>query len=255
MEKDKNLTCALFVSCHCGRATWRDGLCIYHHPQCVKDPQCRKKLTFQHNCVGCKLPGGEAVDTPLVLSNSKIYGPLIVDTVSGDIELNGVRGVELYVHNVRGRILARSSKFRHVYIDRIVGEIDLSRGKFQSLIILSAEGGITLTKTKVSGHIYIAESKGVLTSTKITAAGDLTIEKYIGNVLINGVVNSVRFWKVRGGVDLSNIKTEEIYFVECEIDRLDLTDTEINRQLIAVSSKFAGMRINKREMFTKIKIL
>lgn len=88
--------------CFCGRPARESGFCEYHDPQCVRDPKCRAKLVFTPSCERCHLPGGEASGIAPRLRETHIHGPLVVETVVGDVELEGARGVDVYIYSVRG---------------------------------------------------------------------------------------------------------------------------------------------------------
>jgi hypothetical protein len=95
----------------------------------VKEPGCRRLLVFTPDCERCNLPGGEVSGAPPRLREARIYGPLFVEFVTSDVDLEGARGLDLYIYSVRGNVRLGGAKFRQVYIDGVLGEVDFSGGR------------------------------------------------------------------------------------------------------------------------------
>jgi len=150
------------VSCFCGRPVRSSGFCIYHDPQCVKDPSCRRLLSFTPDCERCHLPGGEVSGAPPRLREARIHGPLIVETVTGGVDLEGARGVDLYVYSVRGDVRLVGARFRHVYIDRVLGVVDFSGGRADSFVAVAVDGGVRARGAEVRGRLHVVGSSGFL---------------------------------------------------------------------------------------------
>jgi len=205
------------VYCFCGRPARDSGLCEYHDPQCVKDPKCRAKLVFTPHCEKCHLPGGEASGVAPRLREAHIHGPLVVETVVGDVELEGARGVDVYIYSVRGVVKMRGAKFRHVY----VGEVSS----------LSARGA------SVTGELVVERAKG-----GVAAAGARAY--------------SLTVYKAGGVVDLSNVVVEgDIFIIEAAGDRLDLSGAEVGGRVYIMESKFGGVRIDRADLIKRIVVL
>ena len=139
------------MRCFCGRPARGGGFCIYHDPQCVKNPACRRMHAFTPDCERCHLPGGEASGVPPRLREARIYGPLVVETVAGDVELEGARGVDLCIYSVRGDVKLAGARFRHIYIDGVVGSVDFTNGRADTFVAIAVNGRLAATGARIGG--------------------------------------------------------------------------------------------------------
>jgi len=241
------------MQCFCGRPALDNGLCIYHDDSCVKDPRCRKKLVFAIDCELCHLPGGEVSGAQPRLRGAKIHGPLLIESVAGDIDLREARGRDLIVYNVRGGVLLTSSRFTHVYVDLVLGEVAFSQGRAQSFVASRVEGRVDLSKAVMRGHVLIYDTKGVIDIRGAAIAGEFIIDRHKGGVSLGARAYSITIARVKGDVDISGAEVEgDIYVLESEGDRLDLSGVEVGGRVYILESSFSGVRVDKAEVLKKI---
>jgi DUF4097 and DUF4098 domain-containing protein YvlB len=98
------------------------------------------------------------------LREARIHGPLIVETVTGGVDLEGARGVDLYIYSVRGDVRLVGARFRHVYIDTVLGVVDFSGGSADSFVAVAVDGGVRARGAEVRGRLHVVGSSGVLRS-------------------------------------------------------------------------------------------
>ncbi len=244
------------MSCFCGRPAGSNGLCIYHDPQCVRDPSCRRLLSFTPDCERCYLPGGEVSGVLPRLREARIHGPLIIETVTGDVDLEGARGVDLYIYSVRGDVRLAGARFRHIYIDRVLGVVDFSGGRADSFVALSVDGGIRAKGAEVRGRLHLVDSSGFLDAEGASAVGEVLVDKFKGTLSLGVRAYSLELVRISGAVSLAGASAEgDIYVVESTGDRLDLSGVEVGGRLFLLASKFGGVRIDKPELLKKIVVL
>lgn len=241
------------MSCFCGRPAGPDGRCPYHSDNCVKDPICRKKLVFTAHCEECHLPGGEITGESPLLKKAKIHGPLFIETVAGDIHLEGARGRDLYIYNVRGNIHLSNGRFSHVYIDVVLGHVDMAGGKAGGLILARTQGVINMSRLRAGGHIYVGESSGLLDLSGATAAGEIAVEKFRGDVKAGAKAHGISLQGVRGSIILAGAAVDgDISILDSQGERLDLSGVEIGGRIFLINSKFGGVRIDNPAVLKKV---
>jgi len=244
------------VYCFCGRPARESGLCEYHDPQCVKDPKCRAKLVFTPHCEKCHLPWGEASGVTPRLREAHIHGPLVVETVVGDVELEGARGVDVYIYSVRGVVDMRGAKFRHVYVDGVVGGVEMVGARVESAVVVDVLGGVNLDGASAGGHVYVGGVSS-LSARGTSVAGELVVERAKGGVVVAGArAYSLAVYKAGGVVDLSNVVVEgDVFIVEAVGDRLDLSGAEVGGRVYILESRFGGVRVDRADLIKRIVVL
>lgn len=244
------------MSCFCGRSALQSGFCPYHDENCVKDPKCRKRLVFTPVCEMCHLPGGEVYGVAPRLRGAKIYGPLLIDTVAGDVDLSEARGRDLVVHNVRGKVRLSSARFRHIYVDLVLGDVELAGGKTQSLVVSRLEGKLSLGGTYVGGNVAVFDTKGRIDGRGAEVVGEVVVDGHRGDVALGVRAYSITVARLRGSLDLSSAEVEgDVYVVECEGERLDLSGASIGGRLYILASRFSGVRIDKADNLKKAVVM
>ena len=244
------------MSCFCGRPARSNGLCIYHDPQCVRDPSCRRLLSFTPDCERCHLPGGEVSGILPRLREARIHGPLIVETVTGDVDLEGARGVDLYIYSVRGDVRLAGARFRHIYIDRVLGVVDFSGGRADSFVALSVDGGIRARGAEVRGRLHVVRSSGFLDAEGASAVGEVLVDRFRGDVSLGVRAYSLELAEISGAVNLAGASAEgDVYIVESTGDRLDLSGVEVGGRLFLLASRFGGVRVDRPDLLKKIVVL
>ncbi|ACB39890.1 hypothetical protein [Pyrobaculum neutrophilum] len=244
------------MRCFCGRPAGEGGLCPYHDPGCVRDPACRRQLVFTADCEGCSLPGGEAVEVAPRLRGARIYGPLVVEFVVGDVDLRGARGVDLFVYSVRGDIYLEGARFRHIYIDQAAGGVYFSGGVAYSFFAASVEGRISARGARVGGHVVVVDSSGALDLSGASAAGEVAVDGFRGDVAAGARAYAVSLSRVRGDVDLSGGRVEgDVAVVESSGGRLDLSGLEVGGRVFVLGSRFGGVRVDRAEVLRRLVVL
>lgn len=242
--------------CFCGRPARSSGFCIYHDPQCVKDPECRRLLVFTPDCERCNLPGGEVSGVSPKLRGARIHGPLFVESVTGDVDLEGARGLDLYIYNVRGNVRLRGARFRHIYIDTVLGEVDFSGGLAESFVAASVKGAIRARGAEVRGGLHVLSSSGVLDAEGASVVGEVLVDKFKGEVSLGVRAYSLELARVSGAVNLAGAAAEgDIYIVESTGDRLDLSGAEVGGKVFILASRFGGLRIDRPQIFKNFVVL
>ncbi|AFA39218.1 hypothetical protein Pogu_1191 [Pyrobaculum oguniense TE7] len=244
------------MKCFCGRPALDSGLCPYHDPQCIRDKKCRARLSFDPVCEGCNLPGGEASGVAPRLRGAKIHGPLIVETVVGDVDLSEARGVDVYIYNVRGAVRLGGSRFRHIYIDTVLGDVYMAGVKAESVVVEGVVGRVVADGAKLGGHLYVGEVKGGVSLAAAQLAGEAVLYKIAGRISAGARAYSIAISNSKGDVELPGANTEgDIHIVESTGERLDLTGVEVGGRIFLIASKFGGARIDRGDILKKLVML
>jgi DUF4097 and DUF4098 domain-containing protein YvlB len=190
------------------------------------------------------------------LREARIHGPLIVETVTGGMDLEGARGVDLYIYSVRGDVRLAGARFRHVYIDTVLGVVDFSGGSADSFVAVAVDGGVRAREAEVRGRLHVVGSSGFLDAAGASAVGEVLVDRFRGDVSLGVKAYSLELAGINGVVSLAGASAEgDIYIVESAGDRLDLSGAEVGGRLFLLASKFGGVRVDRPDLLKKIVVL